>query len=216
VERLRNYGFDVEASDIFTAVLAGAQIARQDEAHVVAPFIDERALADLGEFELLGGTSGRPAAGERPDAVIVGDLGARWDYQLMQEAFRFLMEGARLIALSRDRYWHRGDGLALDAGAFVVGLEYATATRARLAGKPSSGFFHAALQSLELAVGEDAAGGRDYAMVGDDLWSDVQGAHQAGLAGWLVRTGKFRQDVLESSDIRPDRIIDSVADLPVG
>jgi ribonucleotide monophosphatase NagD (HAD superfamily) len=49
-------------------------------------------------------------------------------------------------------------------------------------------------------------------MVGDDLWSDVEGAQRAGLQGWLVRTGKFREDALRSSGIRPDRILDSVAD----
>jgi ribonucleotide monophosphatase NagD (HAD superfamily) len=32
------------------------------------------------------------------------------------------------------------------------------------------------------------------------------------LQGWLVRTGKFREDALRSSGIRPDRILDSVAD----
>ena len=50
-------------------------------------------------------------------------------------------------------------------------------------------------------------------MIGDDLWSDIQGAQRAGLLGWLVQTGKFRQDVLDSSDIVPDRVIASVAEL---
>jgi ribonucleotide monophosphatase NagD (HAD superfamily) len=50
-------------------------------------------------------------------------------------------------------------------------------------------------------------------MVGDDLWSDVQGAQQAGLSGWLVRTGKYRESVLGDSGIVPDRILESVADL---
>jgi ribonucleotide monophosphatase NagD (HAD superfamily) len=50
-------------------------------------------------------------------------------------------------------------------------------------------------------------------MVGDDLWSDVEGAQGAGLQGWLVRTGKFREDVLAASGIAPDRILSSVADL---
>jgi ribonucleotide monophosphatase NagD (HAD superfamily) len=50
-------------------------------------------------------------------------------------------------------------------------------------------------------------------MVGDDLWSDVEGAQRAGLQGWLVRTGKFREDVLRTAAIRPDRILSSVADL---
>jgi len=48
-------------------------------------------------------------------------------------------------------------------------------------------------------------------MVGDDLWSDVEGAQLAGLQGWLVRTGKFREDVLRSGSVRPDRVLESVA-----
>jgi HAD superfamily hydrolase (TIGR01458 family) len=208
VERLRNYGFDVTAEDVFTAVVAGAEIARQQGAHVVAPFVDERALADLGGFELVGGTSGETAGGRRPDVIIVGDLGSRWDYPLMQEAFRFLMDGASLVALSRDRYWRRGDGLALDAGAFVVGLEYAAGIEAQLAGKPSAGFFHAALSSLGLAPADGPS-----VMVGDDLWSDVEGPQRAGLEGWLVRTGKYREDVVAASEIVPDHTIDSIADI---
>ncbi len=208
VERLRNYGFDVAAEDVFTAVVAGAEIARQQGAHVVAPFVDERALPDLGGFELVGGTSGESAVGLRPDAIIVGDLGSRWDYPLMQEAFRFLMDGATLVALSRDRYWRRGDGLALDAGAFVVGLEYAAGVEAYLAGKPSAGFFGAALASLGFSPGDGS-----YAMVGDDLWSDVDGPQRAGLEGWLVRTGKYREDVVADSGIVPDHTLDSVADI---
>jgi ribonucleotide monophosphatase NagD (HAD superfamily) len=51
------------------------------------------------------------------------------------------------------------------------------------------------------------------AVVGDDLWSDVRGAQQAGLAGWLVRTGKFDADALADSGINPDRILDSIADI---
>jgi ribonucleotide monophosphatase NagD (HAD superfamily) len=51
------------------------------------------------------------------------------------------------------------------------------------------------------------------AMIGDDLWSDVDGAQKAGLQGWLVRTGKFRPDVFERSGVRPDRVLDSIANL---
>ena len=72
---------------------------------------------------------------------------------------------------------------------------------ARVAGKPSPGFYAAALASLG-SSGEGPA-----AMVGDDLWSDIEGAQRAGLAGWLVRTGKFRDEALRQSGIRPDRIL---------
>jgi ribonucleotide monophosphatase NagD (HAD superfamily) len=50
-------------------------------------------------------------------------------------------------------------------------------------------------------------------MVGDDLWNDVQGSRNAGMQGWLVQTGKFREDVLAESSVVPDRVIGSVAEI---
>jgi ribonucleotide monophosphatase NagD (HAD superfamily) len=77
-----------------------------------------------------------------------------------------------------------------------------------VAGKPSAAFFTAAAGRLGLAPD-----GR-VAMVGDDLWSDVEGAQRAGLQGWLVRTGKFRDDTLRGSGVTPERVLASIAELP--
>ncbi len=52
------------------------------------------------------------------------------------------------------------------------------------------------------------------AMVGDDLLADVAGAQAAGCQGFLVRTGKFRAEELDASDVVPDLVIDSLASLP--
>jgi HAD superfamily hydrolase (TIGR01458 family) len=206
VQRLRGYGFDVSADEVFTATLAGSALARAAGYQCVAPFISEPALEDMGELELVGGTSGLPA-GQPPHAVVLGDLGERWTYGLLQEAFEYLMAGADLIALSRDRFWLRDGRLALDAGPFVAGLEFASGKNALVAGKPSLAFYTAALQSMGVEPSASAA------MVGDDLWSDVEGAQHAGLQGWLVRTGKYRESVLRNSGIHPDRILDSIAAL---
>jgi HAD superfamily hydrolase (TIGR01458 family) len=206
VQRLRGYGFDVSAGEVFTATVAGSVLARTAGYRLVAPFIPQAALEDLEGLELAGGTSGRPPV-RSADAILVGDLGEHWNYALLQEAFECLMAGAVLIALSRDRYWLDGDRLALDAGPFVVGLEFATGKTALVAGKPSPAFYHAALESLGIGAAGSAA------MIGDDLWSDVEGAQRAGLQGWLVRTGKFRESALRESRIRPDRVLDSIAAL---
>jgi HAD superfamily hydrolase (TIGR01458 family) len=206
VQRLLGYGFDVQPEQVFTATLAAADVARDAGYQCVAPFVPEPALEDLSGLDLCGGTSGR-TAGRPPSAVLVGDLGERWTYGLLQEAFEYLISGAALIALSRDRYWLHGGRLALDAGPFVAGLEFAAGKNALVAGKPSTAFYAAALRSL----GIDSPGSA--AMVGDDLWSDVQGAQRAGLQGWLVRTGKYREAALGESGIKPDRILESVAAL---
>ena len=202
VERLRAYGFQVGPEEIFSATLAGAALAREAGYRTLAPFLPAPALEDLAGFDLVGGVSGRRGV---PDAVVLGDLGEGWTYAVLQEAFEYVMAGAAIVALSRDRYWHRGDRLALDAGPFVRAVEYATGVEARVAGKPSTAFYAAALRSLGLEASSRAV------MVGDDLWSDVEGAQRAGLQGWLVRTGKFREDTLRESGIVPDRVLPSVA-----
>lgn len=206
VQRLTRYGFEVSAEEIFTATLAGTGLAKAQGYQCVAPFVPEPALDDMRGLELTGGTSKRDS-NRTPDAVIVGDLGKNWTYPLLQEAFDYLMSGAALIALSRDRYWLNGERLALDAGPFVAALEFATGQSAVVAGKPSPAFYAAALQSLGLEPGLSAV------MVGDDLWSDIEGAQRAGLEGWLVRTGKYREHKLRESGIEPDRILESVAAL---
>ncbi len=50
-------------------------------------------------------------------------------------------------------------------------------------------------------------------MVGDDIESDVGGAKKAGLRGILVKTGKYRRELVERSDVEPDLVLKSVADL---
>ena len=51
-------------------------------------------------------------------------------------------------------------------------------------------------------------------MVGDDVEADIAGAQRFGLRTILVRTGKFRPDAVEDTDVRPDGIVSSLAHLP--
>ena len=201
-ERLAGYGFDIQPTEIITAVLAAVALLRERGVRRVAPFVAELTLEDLAEFDL---------ASARPETVLVGDLGDEWDFSTLNHAFHHLMDGADLVACQRDRYWQKGEALALDAGPFVAALEYATGQTATDAGKPSASFFRAAVESLR-SDGVTSTDG--VVMVGDDLWGDIEGAQRAGLQAWLVRTGKFRADVHAASGIVPDRVIGSVAELP--
>ncbi len=201
-ERLTGYGFEAVPEEIVSAPQACVTLLGERGIRRVAAFVAETTLEDFATFDL---------AADRPEAVVVGDLGDEWDFAKLNRAFLHLMDGAELIALQRDRYWLRSDGLALDAGPFIAALEYATGKTAVVCGKPSASFYRAALATLGRGA-LDRPG--DVVMVGDDLWGDVEGAQRAGLVAWMVRTGKFREDVLASSGIRPDRIVSSVAEIP--
>lgn len=201
-ERLAGYGFTARPAEIISAPLACVASLERRGVRRVAAYVADDTLEDFSGFDLEAA---------RPEVVVVGDLGDAWDFAKLNRAFLSLMDGADLIALQRDRYWLRGDGLALDAGPFVAALEYATGKTATVCGKPSSAFYAAALATLPDTVAAAPAG---VVMVGDDLWGDVEGAQRAGLTAWMVRTGKFREGVVAASGITPDRVIASVAELP--
>jgi hypothetical protein len=76
--------------------------------------------------------------GARADAVIVSDLGAAFAYDVLNRAFRAVMQDAELVALQKNRYWQRADGLSLDVGPFVAALEYATRREAAVVGTPAA------------------------------------------------------------------------------
>lgn len=199
VRRLAEFGYDIRPEEIITPVLAARTLCRSRGHTRLVAYLPEAAREDLGGLDGEVGTG-------TPDAVIVGDLGEGWNFRLMQEAFTHLLAGASLVALSRDRYFLKQNALTLDAGPFVAALEYASGQSAVVVGKPSLEFYSAALTSLGLG----AAG---VVMVGDDLWSDIDGAQKAGLAAWLVRTGKFREEKLRESGITPDRILGGVGEI---
>ena len=150
---------------------------------------------------------------EHADVVLVGgadetdEVGDVFAWERLDRAFGELERGARLVCLHRNRWWMTADGLRLDSGAVVAGLEYAAGVEAELVGKPSPAYFEAALAALAVAPG-------DAVMVGDDVESDVSAAQRLGLHGVLVRTGKFREDTLAVASPAPDAVLDSVAELP--
>ncbi len=141
------------------------------------------------------------------DAVVLGDLGDTLSFERLNRALRLLVGDAELVALARNRFWMGKDGIQLDVGALVAALEYAAGTTATLVGKPSPEFYGTVLRALSVSP-EEAA------VIGDDPESDVAGAQALGMRGLLVRTGKSRQYDLEHAAIRPDAILDSIADLP--
>jgi HAD superfamily hydrolase (TIGR01458 family) len=198
LERLDRLGIRADPAELITPATLAKRRCEEAGYESVALVVLDELLEDLEGIE---------EKGDSVDAVIVGDLGQEWDYDVLNRAFRQLMDRAELIALQKNRYWETSDGLGLDAGPFVASLEYATGREAEVMGKPSAAFF-------ELALGELGVTADQAAMVGDDVEADVGGAIDAGLAGILVRTGKYREDLVRNSGVEPTATVDSIADVP--
>jgi len=197
VAELAAMGIAVPPERIFTAPIAAREYLKE------RGWLRCHLLVKLAVLEDLSGIESDDRA---PQAVVVGDVGEDFCYQRLNRAFRYLLDGAELVTLARNRFYRAADGLVLDQGPFVAALEQASGKEAILVGKPAPTFYRAALTALGLPAG-------DVAVVGDDLEAEVAGAQAVGIRGVLVRTGKFREAELAGSTIRPDAVLDSLADL---
>lgn len=202
--KLTRLGVDAKPGEVVTPVGAAISILGRRGAKAPYLLVDERVAPEFAALAPVGTFPAPPS--QPPDFIVIGDIGRRWDYELMSALFAMISNGARLLALHKGRTWQTSDGLALDIGAFVAGLEYASRTEAIVTGKPSANFFLAALSGMGIAA-EDAV------MIGDDVDSDIAGAQSAGIRGVLVRTGKYRRDYVERSGIAPWRTLGSLSEV---
>ena len=203
LDKLSRMGFDVEPGELVTPAALAVRHCRERGHERVALVMNEEVKGDFAELE----EAGEPGGGEAADAVIIGDLGPAFGYDILNGAFRQVIAGAELIALQKNRYWLRADGLSLDVGPFVAAIEYATGCDAYVVGKPARGFFEGVLGDLGVSASRAAR-------VGDDAETDIGGALAAGLAGILVRTGKYRAQAVRESGVEPTATVASIADVP--
>ncbi len=191
VNMLKGMGFAVETDEVQTAVLATRHLVRQ---RGLRPFF-------LVHPDIAGEIGSSHAD---PDAVVLGDAGPYFTFDALNMAFRLLMRGLPFIAMARNRYFKEKDGLTLDMGAFVSALEFSTGKTAEIVGKPAAPFFQSALDELGVSPAQAV-------LIGDDLADDIGGAQSAGIAGILVRTGKYRASDESHPGIQPALIVDDFA-----
>ncbi|MGA8264044.1 MAG: HAD hydrolase-like protein [Ignavibacteriaceae bacterium] len=143
-----------------------------------------------------------------PEAVLVGDLSDKWSYEILNQIFRFVLNGADLIAMQKNKYWSPDDkNLFLDAGAFISAIEYATGKEAKLIGKPSPIFYHSGLKAIGFPENSE------FVMVGDDIETDIDGAQKIGGKGILIYTGKAKYPLPEDCKTKPFAEIQTLTEI---
>lgn len=197
-KKINALGFDIPKEEIISAPQAALRYLQEQQNPVCRLLLADDVKQDFASIK---------QSDTEAEYIVVGDIGNAWSYAMLNEVFNCLSNGAKLIAIHKNRFWQTEHGLQMDIGGFIQALEYASGTEAMIIGKPSPDFFNIALDDMQLKASE-------VGMIGDDIDSDVGGAQQAGLTGILVRTGKYRQNYAEASNIKPDVVIDSIADLP--
>ncbi|MBI5231860.1 MAG: TIGR01458 family HAD-type hydrolase [Coriobacteriales bacterium] len=199
LRRLTSAGIAAEIDEVFSPLVALVRFLDAQPSAACHFLLPDELASELAQYAV--------AEGERPDFVVVGDMRDGFAYDALNAALRHLLEGARLVALNKGRYYLAPDGPVLDTGAFAAALEHGANAEAYVIGKPSTELLRLALEDMSVAP----AGA---VMVGDDSVADVGGGHRVGAHTVLVRTGKFTDGALEAAPVKPDLVIDSVAGLP--
>jgi HAD superfamily hydrolase (TIGR01458 family) len=136
---------------------------------------------------------------KNPEAIVIGDLGTQWNFQILNEIFLKVCKGAHLIAMHKNKFWlPDGKNIRLDAGAFVSAIEYASDKKATLIGKPSPIYFRTALGIMEFPDNSN------FYMIGDDIEADINAAQNVGGKGILIYTGKTKYPLPEHHKQKPD------------
>ncbi len=165
----------------------------------------------LGEGGLQTALHERKIANDaiRPSYVVVGEGAV--SMERLAKAHECLERGARLLATNPDNWCPVGaEKTRPGAGATAAFLEASSGRRCYYLGKPNGYMFHRARQKLiELARGPL----QDVAMIGDTMETDIRGAVEAGLYGYLVLSGATQLENVPDYVYQPTRILQSVADL---
>jgi len=198
LNKLLNFGFDIEEEEIFTPIIAAKNYLRDNAVKKISLFTNIEIVEEFKDYEITQ---------KNPDVVIMGDIFKNFNWEILDRIFKLIyINNAALIALHQNKYCMRDNKVSLDLGPFVKAIEYASSKKSILMGKPEKKFFELAVQDLE-------ENNQDILMIGDDITADIEGSKNANLKAVQVKTGKFQEKDLNNF-IQPNERIVSINDLP--
>lgn len=202
VTKLRGLGIQVGEEHVFTCAMATARfLARQKPGGTA--FV-------IGEGGLLTALhrNGYSIVDKDPDYVVVGE-GRTLNFEMMEQAQRFILGGAKLVATNLDPHCPSLGGTRPGCGAIVAMLERASGIQAFSVGKPSPIILLGAMRELGLDPDHTV-------MIGDTMDTDILGGVQLGFHSILVLSGGTQAADLERFAYRPDKTVGSLNGLDPG
>jgi len=196
---LREYGFKLNEREIFTPLIALKEFLYDKLDSKVYLVATEEVHDEFKDFHQIEGD-------EVPDFVIISDFHDNWDVNRLNNAFKYVIKyNSMLLGTQGNKYYlDRNGEPVIDTGSFVQMIATAANVKPTIFGKPSKEYFMQALKKLDLPASKTV-------VIGDDIESDIQGAHNANLRGILVKTGKGQFYKSSEKYIKPYKIIDSIS-----
>ncbi len=142
---------------------------------------------------------------KRPDIVVVG-FDKELDYRKLSNACTYVREGALFLATHLDINCPMPNGYIPDCGAICKAMELSTGKEPKYVGKPFK-------ETVDMVVDATLVSRDKIAFVGDRLYTDVATGVKNGAKGILVLTGECKRSDVETSDVKPDAIYESIYEM---
>lgn len=200
VERLNRLGFPCGKENIFSSGMATAMyINERFPKKRVYPVGTERFITELQSY-------GVDISEDDPNIVVVG-FDTELTYEKLNKAVHFIRYGAKFIAANPDYVCPMPKGEVMpDCGSICALLTASTGVKPIYIGKPER-------RMIDILSEKTGIPNEKIAMVGDRLYTDIAAGINAGAVTVCVMSGETTEAMLESSDIKPDYVFSSVAEL---
>jgi NagD protein len=197
--RLQSAGINISTQQIFSSAMATAAFVQSQK-----PYGSAYVLGDIGLYQALTDV-GYTLTDYQPDYVILGETES-YPYDKIIRATQLIWAGTSFIATNPDPSGPSENGLTPACGAVAALIEKATGFTPYFVGKPNPLMMRSALRYL----GEHS---ENTFMVGDRMDTDIKMGLESGLETILVLTGVTRPDMIANFPYRPNRVVNSIADI---
>ena len=188
-ELLTEAGMAVRADEVITAAVLTAEYVRNRYPDARCFLVNSGQIAeDMPGIDIVYSSEFTgPKAPATPDVVLLGGAGPEYSHLTLSWVYDWMAQGVPVVAMHRSTAWTTTDGLRVDTGMYLIGMEQTSGRKAIAVGKPAPEGFVAA--ASRLGVDPD-----EMYMVGDDLNNDVLAAQVVGNDGrigadWQVPAG---------------------------
>ena len=206
LNKLAGFGIQADVGQIFTSSTATAAYLMKR----YGPGAPVHAVGMRGVIETLQDAGFLVSFGEEmPDhdvVAVAAGMDRNLTYDKAKVATRLILGGAEFVATNTDGTYPTPEGLSPGTGMTIGALRGTTGVTPTVIGKPEQAIFTAALEAM-------TADKATTAMIGDRLETDILGAQRLGIPTIGVLTGVTTREEMAESDIQPDVVYESIAEL---
>jgi phosphoglycolate/pyridoxal phosphate phosphatase family enzyme len=203
VKKLAKFGIEATREDFMTSSQATAYYLKQNHPGKKLYVCGTRSL--IAELEEEGFTVTTNL--DEVECIVMG-FDTELTFQKLHDVSYLLLTRPELpyIATNPDLVCPTEFGSVPDCGSVCIGIKNATGKEPIVIGKPSP-------LMPELAMAKYGCSKEETAVVGDRIYTDVKSGLNAGAMGILVLSGESTLQTLAESDVKPDLVLESAAEI---